>query len=229
MNSSQIQPRTNSTSNVTKTFQALDSVKPVPTALPVLTAGGVRIPMVGTIAYHEALGFCTVVSRTHETLRLSFTEVELDGADDVTLRDGSVVSRADWLMRASEVSLSSAITETAVLDSRYNALDVAVSTGDGSEWRAGDPFAGATALIKQLTESIEERIKEPNQMIITINGAERCGWQFDEYASHVPMAKAMFKSEKKAFVEAPARVAVDESDDWFQDELDDCDWSGDRA
>ena len=213
MNLSQIQSTINSTSNVTETLQALDRVKAVPSAIPVLTSRGARIPLVGTIAYHEALGFCTVISRTHSSLRLTVDDIE--GADDVTLRDGSIVSRADWMMRASEVSLSSACIEIGVLESRSADRD--------------DALNEASTLVKELSDSIEARVREVNEMIISIDGAEKCGWQFDEYASYVPQVKPMFKSENKAFVEAPARVVVDDSDDWLQAELDDCDWSGDRA
>jgi len=217
MNLSQLQSTINSTSNVTETLQALDKVKVTPTAIPVLTARGVRIPLVGTIAYHEAIGFCTVTSRTQSSLSLSVDDVA--GAHDVTLRDGSIVSRADWLQRVSDVSLNSACIEIAGLEARLADRE--------------DALHGATSFVKELCSSLEARVRDAEEMVIAINGAERCGWQFDEYASYIPQVKSMFKSERKAFVEAPARVVTDDvsSDDpdWLVAELDDCDWSGDRA
>jgi len=215
MNLSQIQSTINSTSNVTETLQTLDKV--TSTAIPVLTSRGVRIPSVGTIAYHEAIGFCTVTSRTQSNLSLSVDDVA--GASDVTLRDGSIVSRADWLRRVSDVSLNSACIEIAGLEARLADRE--------------DAFHGATTFVKDLCSSLEARVRDTEEMVISIDGAEKCGWQFDEYASHVPQVKAMFKSKNKAFVEAPVRVVTEtvssDDPDWLVAELDDCDWSGDRA
>ena len=54
-----------------------------PTTLPVLTPRGARIPVVGTLAFHDALGFCTVTARTQSYLRITVDDI--DGADDVVL------------------------------------------------------------------------------------------------------------------------------------------------
>tara|TARA_R110002110_G_scaffold174831_2_gene378106 strand:+ start:846 stop:1433 length:588 start_codon:yes stop_codon:yes gene_type:complete len=178
-----------------------------PTTQPVLTSRGVRIPKVGTIAVHPALGFCTVISRTHSSLRLTVDDI--DGADDVTLRDGSIVSRADWMQRVSEASLNSACIEIAGLEARKADRE--------------DAFHGATAFVKELSASLEARVRDVNEMVISIDQAEACGWEFDEFATFTPS-----KNIKKAKAPKPVTVTppVEEVDDampsWMADEVGEC-------
>ena len=60
----------------------------LPTPIPVLTPAGSRIPKVGTICCHSLLGFGSVISRTQSSVRIVLDDLE--GADDVTLKDGTI-------------------------------------------------------------------------------------------------------------------------------------------
>ena len=184
-----------------------------PTTIPVLTPAGARIPVVGTLAFHEALGFCTVISRTQRTLRITIDDI--DGADDVVLNSGSknesIISRAAWLERVSEASLNSACIEVAGLEARLA--------------DAEDAFHGATTFVKEQCATIEARIRDVNEMIVSIDAAEACGWEFDEYAEYTP--KKNFKKAKAPKpVVARAPVVVELEDDtrpeWLVAELNAC-------
>jgi len=199
------------------------------TSIPVLTSRGVRIPKVGTIAVHDALGFCTVISRTHSTLRISVDDI--DGADDVTLRNGSIVSRADWMQRVSDASLAGACIEIAGLEARRDASPIEIESGDGTAMHVGDPFVGATALVKQLIAGVEARVRDANEMVISIDQAEACGWEFDEFATFTvgkPTKIGKAQEARKAAASKAAVVAppVEDTDDampsWMADEMGEC-------
>ena len=191
----------------------MTTTKTAPVTVPVLTPAGSRIPVVGTLAFHEALGFCTVVSRTQRTLCITVDDI--DGADDVVLNAGkkneSIISRAVWLERVSEASLNSACIEVAGLEARLA--------------DAEDAFHGATTFVKEQCATIEARIRDVNEMIVSIDAAEACGWEFDEYATYTP--KKNFKKTKAPKpVVARAPVVVELEDDtrpeWLVAELNAC-------
>jgi len=191
----------------------------IPVSIPVLTPRGNRIPLVGTIAFHDALGFCTVISRTQSAVRITIDDI--DGADDVELRDGTIVSRADWMQRVSDASLTGACIEIAGLEARRDGL--CPETGLDAPDTHQDPFIGARSFIKELSASIEARVRGADEMIVSIDAAERCGWEFDEYAIIIPL-----KNIKKAKAPKPVVVAppVEEVDDampsWMADEMGEC-------
>ena len=108
----------NSSFRFSEVFMTITTTLPI--TLPVLTPRGNRIPLVGTIAFHDALGFCTVISRTQSAVRITIDDI--DGADDVELRDGTIVSRADWMQRVSDASLTGACIEIAGLEARRDAV-----------------------------------------------------------------------------------------------------------
>jgi len=156
-------------------------------SLPVLTPAGSRIPKVGTICCHPSIGFATVVSRTQRALRIQLDDIE--GADDVTLRNGDVITRAAWLSRLSDADLSRACIEIAVLEARRDATPVQVENGSGVAWMQDEPLAGARPFVKQLCASIEASVREADEMIVSIDSAEACGWEFDEFATFTPKRK----------------------------------------
>tara|TARA_R110002110_G_scaffold4191_2_gene21747 strand:- start:1914 stop:2534 length:621 start_codon:yes stop_codon:yes gene_type:complete len=189
-----------------------------PTTLPVLTPHGVRIPLVGTIACHPTIGFATVVSRTQSTLRIQLDDIE--GADDVTLRNGDVITRAAWLSRLSDADLQRACIEISHLQARLNADPVLVECGAGRALEDGDVFVGATAFVKELSASIEASVREADEMIVSIDHAERCGWEFDEFATFTPQ-KTVKKAKAPKPVVAP-RHAENAMPSWMEEEMGEC-------
>jgi len=203
----------------------MTTTETLPTTLPVLTPAGVRIPLVGTICCHPSVGFATVVSRTQRTLRIQLDDIE--GADDVTLRNGDVITRAEWLSRLCDADLSRACIEVAGLEARLNADPVQVETGGGRALVDGDVFVGAKVLVKQLCASIEASVREADEMIVSIDGAEASGWEFDEYATYTPKKKfGKAKAPKaRAPKPVPSRVGTIEDPskpDWLVAEMNEC-------
>ena len=191
--------------------------------VPVLTSRGVRIPLVGTICCHPSIGFATVVSRTQSILRIQLDEIE--GADDVTLRNGDVITRAELLSRLSDADLQRACIEIAGLEARLNADPVQVETGAGRALVDGDVFVGAKTFVKELCASIESSVREADEMFISIDAAERCGWEFDEFATYIPTRKFKKATAPKPVVVQPAEVVELEDDTrpaWLVDELNAC-------
>ena len=75
----------------------MTTLSSLPVTIPVTTPAGSRIPKVGTICCHSLLGFGSVISRTQSSVRIVLDEIA--DAEPVTLRDGSVVTRKNWLAR----------------------------------------------------------------------------------------------------------------------------------
>ena len=201
----------------------MTTTQTTPETLPVLSARGVRIPLVGTICCHPALGFATVVSRTQRTLRIQLDDIE--GADDVTLRNGDVITRAAWLSRVSDADLSRACVEIAGLEARLNADPVQVETGAGRALVDGDVFVGAKAFVKSLAASIEASVREADEMLVSIDHAERCGWEFDEFATFTPKRNIKKTKAPKPVVAQPVEVVALEDDtrpDWIVAEMNAC-------
>jgi hypothetical protein len=187
----------------------------LPTPVPVLTSRGVRIPLVGTICCHSALGFATVVSRTQSSVRIVLDD--LDGADDVELRDGTTISRADWLLRVSEASLTSACIEISCLEARLADPE--------------DAFYGATTFIKETCARLEARVRDVNEMDVSIDAAEACGWEFDEFATFTPakptklgkaQAARQAAASKRPVVAPPVEEVDDAMPSWMADEMGEC-------
>ena len=182
-----------------------------PLTVPVLTPAGSRIPKVGTICCHSLLGFGSVISRTQSSVRIVLDD--LDGADDVTLKDGTVVSRAAWLSRVSDASLNSACAEIATLEARAQ---------DDQ-----DALYGARVLVKSLSASIEQRVRGADEMVVSIDGAEPCGWEFDEYATWTPLKNIKKAKAPKPVAPKPEPSKVGtiedpEMADWMVAEMNEC-------
>ena len=143
--------------------------------VPVLTPAGSRIPKVGTICCHPSLGFAEVIGRSGSRLRIRCGELD-SMALPVTLNKGKenerVISRQAWLKRVADASDASALIECAVYDARAK---------DDT-----DALYGASALVRQLQESVMSRCRRANELLISIDGAEAIGWEFDEFATYIP-------------------------------------------
>ena len=147
----------------------------------VTTPAGSRIPKIGTLAYHPSIGFCDVIGRIGERVRIRITD--FSDATPVSLRKGAIDRKA-WLARVAEANDNGIETEIAVYDAR--AQDET------------DALYGASALVRQLQESVISRTRGANEMIVGIDGAEDVGWEFDEYVTETPK-----RSIKKAKAPAP--------------------------
>jgi hypothetical protein len=144
----------------------------------VTTPRGSRIPKNGTLAYHPSIGFCDVVGRVGERVRVRVTD--FSEATDVVLTPNNgetieILSRQEWMARVAEASENSALLEIDGLDARL--LD------------ESDGLFGAPALVKQLQESIISRTRGANEMLVAVDGAEAIGWEFDDYMTYTPKRK----------------------------------------
>jgi hypothetical protein len=174
------------------------------------TPNGSKIPARESIAWNPAVGFGVVVTRSGSRVRIA---VDAPANLEVTAR----------LERISEASLNAACIEIAGLEARRDGL--CPETGLGVADRLQDPFIGATALVKQLSASVEARIREPNEMIINIDDAERFGWEFDEYA-RLPVLKKVLKEKapKPAVTQVTEVVELEDASrpDWLVAEMNAC-------
>ena len=144
----------------------------------VTTPRGSRIPAIGTLAYHPSIGFCDVIGRVGERVRVRVTD--FSEATDVVLGAGTsderTMTRKAWMQLLADTSDNSALVECAVYDARAK-----VDT---------DALYGASPLVRQLQESVMSRCRGANEMLVNIDAAERVGWEFDEYLVERPSAKA---------------------------------------
>ena len=173
----------------------------------VKTPAGSRIPKTGTLAYHPSIGFCDVVGRVGERVRVRITD--FSEASDVVLRK-ETISRQAWLARVSEASDNAIMTECAVYDARAK-----VDT---------DALYGASPMVRQLQESVMSRARGANEMLVSIDAAERVGWEFDEYMTYTPKrsikkAKAPAPRPYKAPASNVGTLEDDERPDWLVAEL----------
>ena len=176
----------------------------------VTTPAGSRIPKTGTLAYHPSIGFCDVIGRIGERVRIRVTD--FSEASDVVLASGTI-SRKAWMARVAEASDKSALIECAVYDAR--AQDET------------DALYGASPLVRQLQESVISRTRGANEMLIALDGAEAIGWEFDEYLVDAPK-----RTIKKAKAPAPrpyqapaSKVGTLEDPskpDWLVAEMNEC-------
>ena len=173
----------------------------------VLTPAGSRIPKTGTLAYHPSIGFCDVIGRIGERVRIRVTD--FSEASPVALRK-ETISRQAWMARLAEASDAGALAECAAYDARAQ---------DDT-----DALYGASPLVRQLQESVISRTRGANEMIVAIDGAEAIGWEFDEYMTYAPK-----RTIKKAKAPAPrpyqkpasnvGTLEDDERPDWLVAEL----------
>ena len=176
----------------------------------VTTPTGSRIPKIGTLAYHPSIGFCDVIGRIGERVRIRVTD--FSEAAPVALRKETITRQA-WMSRVAEASDVSALAECAVYDARAQ--------------EETDALYGASALVRQLQESVISRTRGANEMIVAVDGAEAIGWEFDEYATYTPK-----RTIKKAKAPAPrpyqapaSKVGTLEDPtkpDWLVAEMNEC-------
>ena len=87
-----------------------------------------------------------------------------------------------------------------------------------------DALYGASALVRQLQESVISRTRGANEMIVAIDGAEAIGWEFDEFATYTPKrtikkAKAPAPRPYKAPASKVGDLEDDARPDWLVAEL----------
>ena len=173
----------------------------------VTTPRGSRIPKTGTLAYHPSIGFCDVIGRVGERVRIRVTD--FSEASPVSLRKGAIARKA-WMARLAQASDNSALIECAVYDARAQ--------------EETDALYGASPLVRQLQESVISRTRGANEMIVAIDGAEAIGWEFDEYATYTPKrtikkAKAPAPRPYQAPASNVGTLEDEERPDWLVAEL----------
>ena len=72
----------------------------------VKTPAGSRIPKIGTLAYHASIGFCDVIGRVGERVRVLVTD--FSEATPVSLRKGAIDRKA-WMARVANASDATAL------------------------------------------------------------------------------------------------------------------------
>ena len=164
------------------------------------TPKGSKIPARESIAYHASVGFGVVVARSGSRVRIAIDEPE---SSDVTER----------LERISEASLNAACIETAGIMARIEDEQ--------------DALYKQSPTAKMLCAGVEARIREPNEIIINSDDAERFGWEFDEYATQPVLKKSLKEKAPKARPpkQEPSKVGtlVDPTrPDWLVDEMNEC-------
>ena len=162
----------------------------------VTTPAGSRIPKMGTIAYHDTVGFAEVIGRSGGRLRIKVTDSRGMGA----------YRRAEF----SRISNDSAELEIAHLEHRLGNPD--------------DPFYQARGLVNGMIDSVIARTVGVNEMLINIDVAETSGWEFDEYLVDAPKrsikkAKAPAPRPYKAPASNVGTLEDDERPDWLVAEL----------
>ena len=181
----------------------------------VTTPAGSRIPKIGTLAYHASIGFCDVVGRVGERVRIRVTD--FSEASDVVLSAGTkqerTISRSDYLALLAETSDNTALAECSLYDARAK---------DDT-----DALYGASALVRQLQESVLSRCRAANEMLVSIDNAEASGWEFDEYLVERPASerKRGKAPAPRPFKKPASRVGTLEDPtkpDWLVAEMNEC-------
>ena len=181
----------------------------------VKTPAGSRIPKIGTLAYHASIGFCDVIGRVGERVRIRVTD--FSEASDVVLAAGTkqerTISRSDYLALLAQTSDNTALAECALYDARAK---------DDT-----DALYGASALVRQLQESVLSRCRAANEMLVSIDNAEASGWEFDEYLVERPSTKS--KRGKAPAPRLPKKPASNvgtledpTKPDWLVAEMNEC-------
>ena len=173
----------------------------------VTTPAGSRIPKIGSLAYHPNIGFCDVVGRVGDRVRIRVTD--FSEASDVVLRK-ETISRKAWMSRVAEASDEAIMMEVACYDARAQ--------------EESDALYGASALVRQLQESVMSRARGANEMLINLDSAASLDWEFDEYMTYTPKrsikkAKAPAPRPYKAPASNVGTLEDDERPDWLVAEL----------
>ena len=176
----------------------------------VTTPVGSRIPKIGSLAYHPSIGFCDVVGRIGERVRIRVSD--FSEASPVALASGTI-SRQAFMQRLAVNSENSALAEIEHLEAR-----MADET---------DGLFGAAPLVKQFSESAISRTRGACEMIVALDGAEDVGWEFDEYLVERPNSE---RKRGKAPAprlpkKAPSKVGTLEDPtkpDWLVAEMNEC-------
>lgn len=173
----------------------------------VTTPAGSRIPKMGTIAYHPSIGFAEVVGRVGDRVRIRVTD--FSDATDVALRSGTI-SRKAWLARVAEANDNGIEAEIAVYDARAQ--------------EESDALYGASALVRQLQESVMSRARGANEMLVNLDSSASLDWEFDEYMTYTPKrsikkAKAPAPRPYKAPASKVGELEDDARPDWLVAEL----------
>jgi len=176
----------------------------------VKTPRGSRIPKIGTLAYHPSIGFCDVIGRVGERVRVRVTD--FSEATPVSLRKGAIDRKA-WMARVANASDNSALAECAHYDARAK---------DDT-----DALYGASPLVRQLQESVMSRCRAANEMLVAIDGAEAIGWEFDEYLTERPASerKRAKAPAPRPFKKPASNVGTLEDPtkpDWLVAEMNEC-------
>ena len=174
------------------------------------TPRGSRLPKIGTLAYHPSIGFCDVIGRVGERVRIRVTD--FSEATPVALREGAIARKA-WMARLARTSDEAIMAECAHYDARST-----------------DPLDAlyeARPLVRQLQESIMTRARGANEMLVAIDGAEAVGWEFDEYVTYTPKRKTTRgKAPAPRPYQAPASKVGTLEDptkpDWLVAEMNEC-------
>ena len=182
----------------------------------VTTPAGSRIPKIGTLAYHPSIGFCDVIGRIGERVRIRVTD--FSEASDVVLTPNNgetieILTRQEWMKRLADVSETVALAEISAYETRMT--------------DETDGLYGAAALVKQLSESAITRTRGANEMIVALDGAEANGWEFDEYLVSTPSRK---RTRGKAPAPRPQPKPVSKvgtledptKPDWLVAEMNEC-------
>lgn len=153
------------------------------------TQAGARIPKLGTIAYHETVGFGEVIGRSGGRLRIKIETARPDVA---------------------EVSNNSAELEIAHLEHRLGNPE--------------DSFYQARGLVNGMIDSIISRTVGVNEMLVNLDGAERSGWEFDDYYTVTEKfepirAKAPAPRPRKQEASRAGTLQDDARPDWLVAEL----------
>jgi hypothetical protein len=164
------------------------------------TQAGARIPKLGTIAYHETVGFGEVIGRSGGRLRIKVAQGQWEEDTFQASR------RAEF----SEVSNNSAELEIAHLEHRLGNPD--------------DPFYQARGLVNGMIDSIISRTVGVNEMLVNLDGAEHSGWEFDDYYTVTEKfepirAKAPAPRPRKQQASRAGTLQDDARPDWLVAEL----------
>ena len=173
----------------------------------VKTPAGPRIPKMGTIAYHPNIGFAEVVGRVGDRVRIRITD--FSDATDVALASGTI-SRKAWMSRVAEAN--------------DNGIEAEIAGYDARAQEESDALYGASALVRQLQESVMSRARGANEMLVNLDSAASLDWEFDEYMTYTPKrsikkAKAPAPRPYKAPASKAGTLEDDERPDWLVAEL----------
>ena len=114
------------------------------------------------------------------------------------------------MSRVAETSDASALAECAVYDARAQ--------------QETDALYGASALVRQLQESVISRTRGAREMIVSLDAGASLDWEFDEYLTYTPKrtikkAKAPAPRPYQAPASKVGTLEDDERPDWLVAEL----------